>query len=165
MIVSDSLKTLFTTKPTSRSKTEETSWTELDDKSGKGPSIAYLTPAHGSKLADALWSLGANGPLTHQNTDGIWYGDKPEPNASEEFLKISSMTSAERIRYFYLKDQELDEDKLAAMSPQDQEAIEQEIRQLILERLGLADEDGKSGEDAVPPVPDANSAAAAIVSV
>lgn len=119
--------------------------------------LVGITPAYGSKLADALWSMESNGVVLNQKPDDIWFGSEPKPKVSEEFLKLSSITPAERIRYFFLKDQELNEDKLAAMSPQDQEAIEEQIHQVILDRLGLENEDGKSGEDAVTPAPEGDT--------
>lgn len=54
------------------------------------------------KLADALWSMESNGVVLNQKADDIWLGNEPEPKVSEEFLKLSSMTPAERIRYFFL---------------------------------------------------------------
>ena len=76
-----------------------------------------------------------------------------KPDASDEFLKVSNMTPAERIRYFFLKERELTEDKLAAMGLKDREAIEQRIKDLILNQLGLENEDGKPG-DAPQPLPE-----------
>ncbi|WP_025591294.1 hypothetical protein [Agrobacterium tumefaciens] len=63
------------------------------------------------------------------------------------------MTPAERIRYFFLIDRELSEDKLAAMSQKDREAIEQQIKEVILQQLGLENEDGKP-DDAPQPAPE-----------
>jgi hypothetical protein len=51
---------------------------------------------------------------------------------------------------FFLKDRELTEDKLAAMSQKDRESIEQQIKDLILQQLGLENEDGKPGEAPQP---------------
>ncbi|WP_149743495.1 hypothetical protein [Rhizobium sp. NFACC06-2] len=76
-----------------------------------------------------------------------------KPDAADEFLKVSNMTPAERVRYFFLKDRELNEDKLAAMSQKDRDAIEQQIKDLILQQLGLENEDGKP-DDAPQPAPE-----------
>jgi hypothetical protein len=113
---------------------------------GNLPTVS-LTPAHNSKLADALWSMESNGVVLDQKPDDVWLNKKPESPATDEFLKVSSMTPAERIRFFFLKDRDLNEDMLAAMKPHEREAIEEQIRQVILERLGLEDEDGKSSKD------------------
>lgn len=96
----------------------------------------------------------SNGVVLDQKPNRIALHEDEKPDAADEFLKVSNMTPAERIRYFFLKDRELNEDKLAAMNQQDREAIEEQIRQIILERLGLENEDGKSGEEAVTPAPE-----------
>lgn len=164
MLVGDSSRTLLVQQTTSRSQPDETVWEKQKGKAGGNLPTVSLTPAYGSKLADALWSMETNGIVQNQKPEGVWYGGEPEPKVSDEFMKLSSMTPAERIRYFFLDDQELDEDKLAAMTPQDQEAIEEQIRQLILERLGLKNEDGKSGDEAAAPAPEAATATTDIVS-
>ncbi|MBB4279098.1 hypothetical protein [Rhizobium mongolense] len=120
---------------------------------GNLPSVS-LDPRYGSKLADALWSMESNGVVLDQKPNRTALHKDEKPDAADEFLKVSDMTPAERIRYFFLKDRELNEDKLVAVSQQDREAIEEQIRKIILERLGLENEDGKSGEDAVTPGPE-----------
>lgn len=109
---------------------------------GNLPSVS-LDPRYGSKLADALWSMESNGVVLDQKPDRTALNDDEKPDAANEFLKVSNMTPAERIRYFFLKDRELNEDKLAAMNQKDREAIEQQIKELILRQLGLENEDGK----------------------
>ncbi|MGO4352543.1 hypothetical protein AB4Z25_11455 [Rhizobium sp. RAF36] len=123
---------------------------------GKGngnlPSVS-LDPRYGSKLADALWSMESNGVVLDQKPNRAALSKDEKPNAGDEFLKVSKMTPAERIRYFFLKDRELNEDKLAAMSQKDREAIEQQIKEIILQQLGLENEDGKP-DDAPEPAPE-----------
>lgn len=63
------------------------------------------------------------------------------------------MTPAERNCYFVLKDRELNEDKLVAMSQKDREKIEQQITETILQQPGLENEDGKP-DDAPAPAPE-----------
>jgi len=123
---------------------------------GKGngnlPSVS-LDPRYGSKLADALWSMESNGVVLDQKPNRAALSKDEKPDAGDEFLKVSKMTPAERIRYFFLKDRELNEDKLAAMSQKDREAIEQQIKEIILQQLGLENEDGKP-DDAPEPAPE-----------
>jgi hypothetical protein len=113
-------------------------------------------PELGSKLANALWSIGDGGEIKQELGEPQRSTEQINDTA-EEFLKVANMTPAERIRYFYLDSQELDEDKLAAMSQEDQEVIEQQIRQLILEQLGLENEDGKAGNYEITAAPGSDS--------
>jgi len=116
------------------------------------PSVS-LDPRYGSKLADAIWSMESNGVVLDQQPNRTALSKDEKPDAADEFLKVSNMTPAERIRYFFLKDRELNEDQLAAMRQKDRESIEQQIKDLILQQLGLEDEDGKPG-DAPQPAPE-----------
>ncbi|OED00730.1 hypothetical protein A9Z06_12245 [Rhizobium sp. YK2] len=95
----------------------------------------------------------SNGVVLDQKPNRTALTKDDTPDAADEFLKVSNMTPAERIRYFFLKDRELNEDKLAAMSDKDREAIEQQIKDLILQQLGLENEDGKP-DDAPAPAPE-----------
>jgi len=97
---------------------------------GNPPSVS-LDPRYGSKLADALWSMESNGVVLDQKPTRTALNNDEKPDAADEFLKVSNMTPAERIRYFFLKDRELNEDQLAAMSQDDREAIEQQIKETI----------------------------------
>ncbi len=122
-------------------------------KAGGNPPSVSLDPRYGSKLADALWLMESNGVVLDQKPNRTALSKDEEPDAADEFLKVSNMTPAERIRYFFLKERELTEDKLAAMGLKDREAIEQRIKDLILNQLGLENEDGKPG-DAPQPLPE-----------
>jgi len=119
---------------------------------GNVPTVS-LGSRHSSKLADALWSMESNDVVLDQKPHRIALNKDEKPDAGNEFLKVSKMTPAERIRYFFLKDRELNEDKLAAMSQKDREAIERQIKEVILQQLGLEDEDGKPA-DAPQPAPE-----------
>jgi hypothetical protein len=119
---------------------------------GNLPSVSS-DPRYGSKLADAFWSMESNGVVLDQKPNRTALSKDEKPDAADEFLKVSNMTPAERIRYFFLKDRELNEDKLAAMSQKDREAIEQQIKETILQQLGLENEDGKPS-DAPEPAPE-----------
>jgi hypothetical protein len=119
---------------------------------GNVPSVSH-DPRYGSKLADALWSMESNGVALDQKPNRTAFSKDEKPDTADEFLKVSNMTPAERIRYFFLKDRELNEDKLAAMGQKDREAIEQQIKDIILQQLGLENEDGKP-DDAPQPAPE-----------
>ncbi len=79
--------------------------------------------------------------------------ERPEAEASTEstsedslsiyekqFLELADKTLAERIRDQYLKDHDLTEDDVNAMSPEDREALEKEIGEAILEAMGVNEE-------------------------
>ncbi|WP_051961156.1 hypothetical protein [Devosia riboflavina] len=56
-----------------------------------------------------------------------------KPGAEEEFLKIASMSPAERLHMQMLQSMGLTEEDLAAMDPEARKAIEDEISRRILE--------------------------------
>ncbi len=97
----------------------------------------------------------SNGVVLEQKPSRTALSKDEKPDAADEFLKVSNMTPAERVRYFFLKDRELTEDKLAVMSQKDRNAIEQQIKDAILQQLGLENEDGKP-DDAPQPAPEAD---------
>ncbi len=119
---------------------------------GNIPAVS-LTPGYGSRLAEALWSMESNGVVLDQKPGRTALSNDEKPDAADEFLKVSNMTPAERIRYFFLKDRDLNEDKLAAMNQKDREAIEDQIKEIILQQLGLENEDGRPS-DAPEPAPE-----------
>lgn len=152
MIVAGTSRVPLLLQSTSRTAVQEAIQGAQQDKTGPHRPSVTLDPRYGSKLASAMWSMESNGLVEQKPTHpALSKGD--ELDAGEEFLKVSNMTPAERIRYFYLKDRELNEDKLAVMSEKDREAIEQQIKDIILQQLGLEDEDGKPG-DAPQPAPE-----------
>jgi hypothetical protein len=122
-------------------------------KTGTTLPTVSLTPGYGTKLVDALWSMESNGVALEQKPNRAALNEEEKPDGADEFLKVSNMTPAERIRYFFLKDRDLNEDKLAAMSQKDREAIEERIKEVILQQLGLENEDGKPG-NAPKPAPE-----------
>ncbi|WP_037086791.1 hypothetical protein [Neorhizobium vignae] len=153
MIVAGNSRIPLPLQSTSRSSGQETVREAREGKAGGNLPSVSLDPRYGSKLADALWSMESNGVVLDQKPNRIALNEDEKPDAADEFLKVSKMTPAEKIRYFFLKDRELSEDKLAAMSQKDREAIEQQIKDVILQQLGLEDEDGKPG-DAPKPSPE-----------
>lgn len=153
MLVSGNPRVPLLLQSSSRSPGQDTVREAQEGKtSGNVPTVS-LASRHSSKLADALWSMESNGVVLDQKPHRIALNKDEQPDAGDEFLKVSKMTPAERIRYFFLKDRELNEDKLAAMSEKDREAIEQQIEEVILQQLGLEDEDGKPA-DAPQPAPE-----------
>ncbi|MBY5377334.1 hypothetical protein [Rhizobium leguminosarum] len=133
MLVSDSPRIPLLLQAAARSSAQDTVREAQQVKAGGNLPSVSLDPRHGSKLADALWSMENNGVVLDQKPNRTALNKDEKPDASDEFLKVSNMTPAERIRYFFLKDRELSEDKLAAMSQKDREAIEQQIKEVILQ--------------------------------
>jgi hypothetical protein len=153
MIVTGNPRVPLHLQSTSRVPGQDTVREAQQGKAGGNPPSVSLDPRYGSKLADALWLMESNGVVLDQKPNRTALSKDEEPDAADEFLKVSNMTPAERIRYFFLKERELTEDKLAAMGLKDREAIEQRIKDLILNQLGLENEDGKPG-DAPQPLPE-----------
>jgi len=116
--------------------------------SGQKPQTASFSHAVEAELVDAQSSTETDGVSFGRQPEDIWFYKEKKNEAVEEFMSLSEMTLAERIRYFFLKDRELDETKLDEMTPQDREEIEDQIRQEILERLGVDDQDGKPSASA-----------------
>ena len=91
----------------------------------------------GAKLADALWSMESQGVEIDQPAGDTWLGEAPSTSVEDQFMDMSKKTLAERIRDQYLDAHGLTEEDLAAMSPEDREAVEAEIREAILEAMGV----------------------------
>ncbi|MCK8782608.1 hypothetical protein M0654_21810 [Rhizobium sp. NTR19] len=104
------------------------------------PSSGGLTgsdPMFGAKLADMLWSMEGQGVEIDQSANDAFLGKAPSTTPEDEFMDLASKSFAERIREQYLDAHGLTEDDLKAMSPEDREAIEAEIRKAILEAMGV----------------------------
>ncbi len=67
-------------------------------------------------------------------------GESPYSQYEQEFMDLADKTLAERIRDQYLKDHDLTEDDVNAMSPEDRKALEDDIRNAILEAMGVNEE-------------------------
>jgi len=100
-------------------------------------SLTGSDPMFGAKLADALWSMESAGVEVDQPAGDTWLGEAPSTAIEDQFMDMSKKTLAERIRDQYLEAHGLTEDDLAAMSPEDREAVEAEIRKAILEAMGV----------------------------
>jgi hypothetical protein len=68
-----------------------------------------------------------------------------KPSAKDEFLKWAQMTPGERMRANMLSSMGLDEAKLAAMSEEEREKIEAQIREMIEVKVRADVENGKTG--------------------
>lgn len=110
----------------------------------------------GARLADSLWSMESQGTDIDQAAGDTWLGNEPSTRYEDEFMGLAKKTLAERIREQYLEEHGLTEDDLKAMKPEERKAAEAEIREAILEAMGVneteqdvaADMGGLAGDDA-----------------
>lgn len=82
-----------------------------------------------------------HGIVLDQKAEDTWLVEKSGVDFGEKFLKLSEMTIAERLRFFFLEDREMTEDDLKAMSEKDRQAIEDQIRHMIMAALGWDDDE------------------------
>lgn len=80
-----------------------------------------------SGLANALWLTNAKVEKAQEESDSL----------IAEFMELSKMTPAERLRKEILDRMGLDEASLAALPDEQREAIEEDIRRAIKEQLGI----------------------------
>ena len=80
-----------------------------------------------SGLANALWRTSAKVEKAQEQSDSL----------IAEFMALSKMTPAERLRKEILDRMGLDETSLAALPDEQREAIEEDIRRAIKEQLGI----------------------------
>lgn len=92
-------------------------------------------------LDDLRSSMEDNGVVIEQKAQNTWLVERSGVDFGEKFLKLSEMTIAERLRFFFLEDRELTEDDLQAMSEEDRQAIEDQIRLMIMAALGWDDDE------------------------
>lgn len=99
------------------------------------------TPAPlSSNLANALWSLQGE-PAGHIDEAPLQNGG---PSPEEELSKWAHMSLGEKIRAQYLEARGLTESDLAAMSPDERKAIEDEIKKAIVAAMNENSNDGES---------------------
>ena len=83
-------------------------------------------------------------PMPSGLAHALWV-NKQEKAARESegllsgFMELSKMTPVERLRKELLESMGLSEESLAALPPEEREAIEEEIRRTVKERLGIDD--------------------------
>lgn len=87
-----------------------------------------------SGLANALWQNSAKLDKAQEESDSL----------IADFMELSKMTPAERLRKEILDRMGLDEASLAALPDEQREAIEEDIRRAIKEQLGI-DETQQAG--------------------
>ena len=85
-------------------------------------------------LSGALPSSGTSSPYGTQSSSALTA--KPATTAEQKFLKYAKMTPAERIHAQMLAELGLTEDQFKAMSPADQQKIEDKIREMIKQQVG-----------------------------
>ncbi|WJH40052.1 hypothetical protein N7E02_25920 [Aliirhizobium terrae] len=92
-------------------------------------------------LKEERFSMEDHGIVLDQKAENTWLVEKSGVDFGEKFLKLSEMTIAERLRFFFLEDREMTEDDLKAMSEKDRQAIEDQIRHMIMAALGWDDDE------------------------
>lgn len=104
----------------------------------------YQGPTFSVSISSALWELDSKKePETIEDKQKTL--DAKSKALTEEFLKFSEMTPAEKIRAIVLGDLELTEEKLAALPPEERQAIEDMIKEAIERALGIDQIAGSSG--------------------
>lgn len=97
------------------------------------PSVGPSAPIP-SNLANALWLTQAKLDKAEGESDSLL----------AEFMELSKMTPVERLRKEMLEEMGLTEESLAALPPEERNAIEEEIRRAIKQQLGI-DETNQAG--------------------
>ncbi|MCR6671903.1 hypothetical protein [Devosia ginsengisoli] len=64
-------------------------------------------------------------------------------SAEEEFLEIAKKSPLERLRDKILEDMKMSEEDIAAMSPEDRQVVEGEIKRRMMEALQASTDTGK----------------------
>jgi hypothetical protein len=99
-----------------------------------------ILPPSGAKIALSFEALLA---LQGQDTESTEIASVAAPSAEDLFLKEARKSPIERMREQLLEEMGLSEDALAALPPDERAAIEDQIRELIEEKLrqttGVAD--------------------------
>ncbi|MEZ2128969.1 MULTISPECIES: hypothetical protein [unclassified Sinorhizobium] len=103
-------------------------------------------------ISSTMWALQSAGDTT--------LGDDDETKSANDALaaelsKWANMTPGEKIRAQYLEEHGLTEESLAEMSPEDREAIEKEIAELIKRQLTGVDDKGGVNTDSQTDIPTA----------
>lgn len=128
--------------------------TQQDDGQGSRSrsSVASITGSEtvpAPALSQALWDLGSQQSGDDENAGGTVTASSFTPNERDALLdelsEWASMTLGEKIRAQFLEDRGLTEDDVAAMSTEEREALEAEIREAILRQNGV-EETGNAQE-------------------
>lgn len=116
------------------------------------PDDMYLSGAQtvpAPALSQALWDLTAGAStdepaLSSQTADQA----KSRDDLFADLHKWANMSVAEKIRAQYLQNKGLSESDLAAMPPEERQAIEDEIRKAVMQALGAGDQAQGGTDDA-----------------
>ena len=105
----------------------------------------------GSASARNIPTVGPTGSMPSGLANALWLANAKLDKAEEagdspaaEFMALSKMTPAERLRQEMLEEMGLTEDSLKALPQEQREAIEEEIRRAVKERIGI-DETQQAG--------------------
>jgi hypothetical protein len=97
-----------------------------------GPSIlGYQATKAASSTSSTKMPAANDGGITQANEDSA----PNESSVEADFLKYAKMTPFDRMRAGILKSMNLTEDDLAKMSPDQQKAVEEKIRDAIEKQL------------------------------
>lgn len=99
-------------------------------------------------LSQALWDMNSGGGVSDApflSKDAASLSRKNDA-LSDDLHKWATMSFAEKIRAQYLERKGLSESDLAAMPPEERQAIEDEIRKEIMRAMGVGEE-AESGSD------------------
>lgn len=112
-----------------RTTSDSSPYTGADAGSSSSRNIPTVSAAGTmpSGLANALWLTNAKVEKALEESDSL----------VAEFMELSKMTPAERLRKEILDRMGLDEASLAALPDEQREAIEEDIRRAIKEQLGI----------------------------
>ena len=100
-------------------------------------------------LSQALWDMdsGGAGDAPFLSKENARIG-KENDALFDDLHKWATMSFAEKIRAQYLERKGLSESDLAALPPEEREAIEDEIRKEIMRAMGVGDEAGNNSDTA-----------------
>lgn len=123
----------------------------MDLETGIRQSGAGLEPSTTPpSISSTMWALQSAGDTTLGDDDKT---KSANDALAAELSKWANMTPGEKIRAQYLEDHGLTEESLAEMSPEDREAIEKEIAELIKQQLTGIDDDGSKTAESQTDVP------------
>lgn len=124
-----------------------------DDASGRNRRLSDDIPLTGAQtvpapaLSQALWNLTVGGS---DDAPALSADAAKQTQARDDLFddlhKWAKMSIAEKIRAQYLERKGLTESDLAAMPPEERQAIEDEIRKAVLQALGAGDQ-AQGGSD------------------
>ena len=111
----------------------------------------YSATGGGNATARNIPSLEPSAPIPSNLANALWLNqakldkaDGESDNLLAEFMELSKMTPAERLRKEMLEEMGLTDESLAALPPEERDAIEEEIRRAIKQQLGV-DETNQAG--------------------